>query len=537
MQIKLEGLTKVFSDLKSKKETRAVSDLDIVIPSGKLVGLLGPSGCGKSTTLYMISGLLYPTEGRIFFGDEDVTELSPEKRGIGLVFQNYALYPHMTVRKNILFPLENMNVRKNAIEKAYREAHLIETPKEAQLYYSYLEKSESLKNKFRRSESEAKAQFKSAELALEKEFLDKKKENSEDLSSLKGKLKEQKAQLKLELNEKIKGFDQAYIEELGKITPPNLKELKTKIEYTYLSIEKEALQKLQKIKADLKAMNFDPVAYDAALQLEIEKHMPKSVALVVAAKAVNYRKQMNDDAVEMAKLVGIEDQLDKTPAQLSGGQQQRVAIARALVKKPRVLLLDEPLSNLDARLRLQTREEIKRIQKETGITTVFVTHDQEEAMSISDEIILMNFGEEQQKGVPQEVYDQPSNLFSAKFLGTPPINLYKAKVKDQKVSIDGTVVFESNKLDKKLEGEVVLGVRPEGYELNENGKLTVESLFIETIGRDLSLVSAHKDAISQSMRIIINNDNLNISGKKHVKFNLKANKTFVFDQESGRRLA
>src|SRR5690606_34387316 len=103
--------------------------------------------------------------------------------------------------------------------------------------------------------------------------------------------------------------------------------------------------------------------------------------------------------------------------------------------------------------------------------------------------------------------------------------------------IDGTVVFESNKLDKKLEGEVVLGVRPEGYELNENGKLTVESLFIETIGRDLSLVSAHKEAISQSMRIIINNDNLNISGKKQVKFNLKANKTFVFDQESGRRLA
>src|SRR5690606_20325666 len=193
MQIKLEGLTKVFSDLKSKKETRAVSDLDIVIPSGKLVGLLGPSGCGKSTTLYMISALLYPTEGRIFFGDEDVTALSPEKRCIGLVFQNYALYPHMTVRKNILFPLENMNVRKNAIEKAYREAHLIETPKEAQLYYSYLEKSESLKNKFRRSESEAKAQFKSAILALEKEFLDKKKENSEDLSSLKGKLKEQKA--------------------------------------------------------------------------------------------------------------------------------------------------------------------------------------------------------------------------------------------------------------------------------------------------------------------------------------------------------
>ena len=115
MDIRLEGITKVFADQKSKKETRAVDNLNLVIPSGKLIGLLGPSGCGKSTTLYMISGLLYPTKGRIFFGDEDVTELSPEKRGIGLVFQNYALYPHLTVKKNILFPLENMNIRANSI--------------------------------------------------------------------------------------------------------------------------------------------------------------------------------------------------------------------------------------------------------------------------------------------------------------------------------------------------------------------------------------------------------------------------------------
>ena len=237
--------------------------------------------------------------------------------------------------------------------------------------------------------------------------------------------------------------------------------------------------------------------------------MPESVSIVKKAKAINYKKQMNDDAVAMAKLVGIEDQLDKTPAQLSGGQQQRVAIARALVKKPRVLLLDEPLSNLDARLRLQTREEIKRIQRETGITTVFVTHDQEEAMSISDEIMLMNFGAEQQTGVPQ-VYNEPENLFSAKFLGTPPISVYSATIENQKVSIDGKVVFESKKLDKDLKGEVVLGVRPEGYELSDNGSLLVEPLFVETIGRDLALVSKHKNLQSDSMRIILTNENLDL---------------------------
>lgn len=141
------------------------------------------------------------------------------------------------------------------------------------------------------------------------------------------------------------------------------------------------------------------------------------------------RKQALEETKKIAELVGIGTMLERKPAQLSGGQQQRVAIARALVKKPRVLLLDEPLSNLDARLRLQMREEIKRIQRETGITTIFVTHDQEEAMSISDEIVIMNFGKEMQKGAPQDIYLNPDNLFVAKFLGNPPINVFVGEIK------------------------------------------------------------------------------------------------------------
>ena len=150
---------------------------------------------------------------------------------------------------------------------------------------------------------------------------------------------------------------------------------------------------------------------------------------------------MQEKALEAAKLVQIEELMDRKPSELSGGQQQRVAIARALVKMPRVLLMDEPLSNLDARLRLQTREEIKRIQKETQITTVFVTHDQEEAMSISDLIVVMKQGVIQQIGKPQEVYDDPVNLFVAKFLGTPPINVFKGEVKDGKLYIGEDVLL------------------------------------------------------------------------------------------------
>ena len=530
LSIRLENLTKIFYDKKGGKDTRAVDDFDVVIPAGKLIGLLGPSGCGKSTTLYMIAGLLAPTTGKIFFGDEDVTELVPEKRGIGLVFQNYALYPHMTVRKNILFPLENMNIRKSSIDEALKKAYIIESPKEAEIYYEYSDKLDALQNKFRRLENDAKAMHTNEvfkEKANYKEELARLKKEKQDVSELKANHKAKLAAFKEDLTTKLNSYAAEYVKEKEAITPANLDALMPTMKAKYQAAE----QAYEAKKKELTANKANPS------REELEKIMPKSVKLVIDAKNKNYKKMMESSVLEMARLVGIEDQLEKTPAQLSGGQQQRVAIARALVKKPRVLLLDEPLSNLDARLRLQTREEIKRIQRETGITTIFVTHDQEEAMSISDEIVLMNFGEEQQKGAPQDVYDQPENLFVAKFLGTPPIGLYRGHLKDAKIYIDDQVVYASDKLKKEKEREVVVGVRPEGYELSESGTLTITSQYVETIGRDLSLVSTHKDAITPSFRIIIQDADQALYDQKQVRFNLKKHKTFIFDAEDGRRLA
>ena len=168
-------------------------------------------------------------------------------------------------------------------------------------------------------------------------------------------------------------------------------------------------------------------------------------------------------AKEMAKLVHVDEFLDRKPGQLSGGQQQRVAIARALVKKPRLLLLDEPLSNLDARLRLEMREEIRRIQQETGITTVFVTHDQEEAMSISDHIVLMKLGVKQQYAEPQELYNDPANNFVADFLGNPPINKIFGVAKGGNFELeDGSASFPFELCSKVAEGtKVTLGIRAE----------------------------------------------------------------------------
>ena len=362
MKVVLQNLTKIFPsrDKKSGNEVVAVNDFTFEIPDGKLIGLLGPSGCGKSTTLYMISGLQKPTSGKIFFGDDDVTELSTENRGIGLVFQNYALYPHMTVLQNIMFPLEN-----------------------------------------------------------------------------------------------LKGADKLSKDEMLKR------------------------------------------AHDAA------------------------------------KLVQIDDLMARKPNELSGGQQQRVAIARALVKMPRVLLLDEPLSNLDARLRLQTREEIRRIQKETGITTVFVTHDQEEAMSISDMIVVMKLGVLQQIGKPQDVYDDPVNLFVAKFLGTPPINFLSGKISGGKLYIGNDEVLDVSGAEDQ---EVYVGIRPEGFELDPNGKLVCTMSNVEVMGRDVSVVSTHEASVKPFIRSFINADNRLSLGDTHVRYNLKPHKVFLFNKETEVRI-
>ena len=359
MKIVLKHLNKSFpSRDKGKADVLAVNDFDFEIPDGKLVGLLGPSGCGKSTTLNLISGLLEPTSGQIFFGDDDVTNVAPEHRGVGLVFQNYALYPHMTVEQNIMFPLGN----------------------------------------------------------------------------LKGSAKLSK-------------------------------------------------------------------------------------------------KAMQEKALEVAKLVQIDNLMNRKPSELSGGQQQRVAIARALVKVPRVLLLDEPLSNLDARLRLKTREEIRRIQQATKVTTIFVTHDQDEAMSICDCIVVMKDGVVMQIGQPQEVYDNPNSLFVAKFLGNPPINVFEGKIVDHHLYIGEDKIADDIVLDDQ---EVYVAVRPEGFILDENGPLHCCFVREEVMGRDKSVIFRHQ--YKENIRAIVASDNEVKIKDGQINFTFKHNKVFLFAKENEERL-
>ena len=223
--------------------------------------------------------------------------------------------------------------------------------------------------------------------------------------------------------------------------------------------------------------------------------------------------------MEAAKLVQIDSLMDRKPSALSGGQQQRVAIARALVKQPKVLLLDEPLSNLDARLRLSTREEIRRIQQETGVTTVFVTHDQEEAMSISDLMVVMKDGVLQQMDKPQEIYDNPVNLFVAKFLGTPAINVLHGKI----------VIFNVDLPDQN----VFVGIRPEGLLVDENGPFVCSLQKIEKLGRDTSVICTHEGMQMDHMRIVVPSET-KIENSDTIRFSLKPHKLYLFDESENR---
>ena len=352
MRVTLDQVTKKFDDVV------AVNQFSATLEDGELVCLLGPSGCGKSTLLNMLSGILPLTTGHVYFDDRDVTNLPPEKRGIGLVFQNYALYPHMTVMQNICFPLETQRVPK---EERVRRAR------------------------------------------------------------------------------------------------------------------------------------------------------------------------------EIAALVHVDTLLNRLPAELSGGQQQRVAIARALIKNPCLLLLDEPLSNLDARLRLEMREEIRRIQQRTGVTTVFVTHDQEEALAISDRVILMKSGVLQQNDLPQQLYDAPQNQFVANFLGNPPINNIPGVIHDGTFVPEGAEAPIALPIFETLaEGrQVNLSIRAEAFLPDSAGPIRTKVERVYTMGKE---EMACLRVGSTELRAYVDNE-VGLHAPSEAAFSLRGRGVFVFDRESGERLA
>ena len=347
MEIILEDFTKRFGDV------TVIEKMNLKIREGEMLALLGPSGCGKSTTLFTICGIHRVDGGRVLFGEKDVSRVPAQQRNVGVVFQSYALYPHMSVFENIAFPLTVRKETKNTIR---------------------------------------------------------------------------------------------------------------------------------------------------------------------------------DKVAEIAELVHIGELLERRPEQLSGGQQQRVALARALVRKPGILLLDEPLANLDAKLRLEMRSEIRRIQLETRISAVLVTHDQVEAMSMSDRIAIMKEGEILQVASPTEMYQQPVNDFVAGFLGNPPIAFLDALVKGGKINVlNGKIQFDFPRNTKPSNGtKIRLGIRPEHYQPNNPIQIPGNISFVETQGREnLYDVQLEDGAI---LRSIQSSAVGTIEKNSQVGWGVQPDQLLIFDQ-------
>ena len=378
-EIKLEHITKRWGKF------YAVEDLNLTIADNSFVTLLGPSGCGKTTTLRMIAGLETPTSGRITIGDQVVFDsamginVPANKRRVGFLFQNYALWPNMTVYENISFGLTNVkedlpkidfDARVNA-----RLAEILSAPGEVTKVLA--------------------------------ECRDKK-----------GKLDDKKALLKLIDTFTISQFT------AKKLLGYHLEDGKD------VSAEAAALR--EKAEAARKALEATGGSYDA------------DYAIYKDGQPVTEVRKLTKEEIDLtvrrvARIVKIGMFMDRYPAELSGGQQQRVAIARTLAPEPSVLFMDEPLSNLDAKLRLEMRYELQRLHVETGSTFVYVTHDQMEAMTLATQICLINNGVLQQYQPPLTVYNHPQNLFVADFVGNPSINFVEAKGAQQP---DGSITLD-----------------------------------------------------------------------------------------------
>ncbi|ATZ17625.1 ATP-binding cassette domain-containing protein [Mesoplasma melaleucae] len=623
MSIKLKNITIDYGNF------LAVDNLNINIETGKLVSLLGPSGCGKTTALNSIAGLINTTKGQILFDGIDVTNKTSQKRNIGLVFQSYALYPHMTVYKNIAYPLyhsksfkdefkrenkKNRSLLKAVTQTAGYECIYNEQQNFLKKYKQFIKKistklekhkeeflqlhkdsiikyTTQILGQYENSEilqnqlisylfDKIKIKFTNIKNSVDKVFFDeykkikmsnldvrfyetisyyawvnakKIKTNKEHMDSLIKTSKKNKKLIVKEQKETVPGviiFNNSTTNEYKQYL-----EIKTKLTEAFInkkieSIKNQIISGFEGFKNDF----FDEPLFSGLNEKEIIKtksqvinfmntrnnnnlYSDEKVDLLSLQKDIQkniytFKRKVQELVLETSEKVEIRNQLNKKPYELSGGQQQRVAIARAIVKKPKILLLDEPLSNLDAKLRLTTREWIKRFQQQVGITTIFVTHDQEEAMSISDSIFIMNKGVLQQSGTPIEIYENPINTFVANFIGTPNMNFIPTIVEKSKLLLPNgkTIPF---KYEASGKAKVTLGIRPEHIFITKkegSTKLGTGSLVhIERLGKNNHL----KIKVSKDLEIQLLVDPREwdkMDANKEIDMYFNTNQIYVFDE-------
>ena len=345
--LELQNITKIYPN-----GTKAVNETSLNIEKGEFVVFVGPSGCGKSTLLRMIAGLEDITAGEIVLDENTINNIDPSERDVAMVFQNYALYPHMTVYNNMAYGLKNRGISKQEIE---------------------------------------------------------------------------------------------------------------------------------------------------------------------------------DKVNEVAKLLEIDQYLSRKPSMLSGGQRQRVAMGRAIVRNPKIFLFDEPLSNLDAKLRNQMRLEIKKLQRQMGVTSIFVTHDQTEAMTLGDRIVVINNGIVEQVGTPKDIYSKPNTKFVAEFIGSPQMNIFNCKIENGIAKIDSNSI----NLDKSINVEnASIGIRPDDIQISDSGTISCKANLVEYLGSDMIIYSSIGDQ-EFSCKL---SSKIDLKAGDEFKFDIQPSLVHVFENSSGKRI-
>lgn len=444
---------------KKEKEFVAVKDFNMEIEDGEFIVFVGPSGCGKSTTLRMIAGLEEISEGNLYIGDKLVNDVDPKSRDIAMVFQSYALYPHMTSYQNIAFGLK---IRKIPVEKRTENGEpVLEIDNK---------KVRELKSKLKTvcgdlryaEDGEVKLYF--------KKYIDECKTAVKELKSDKANADAQKIRDMQERLTALKNAQKNIIAAMHSGEAEKLEEAKATArelgvnadEIPDSEVKLGLRQRKAKIESDLAYYSSTPV------QAYTYKHMPK---------------ELIDEKVKWAaEILGITELLDVKPSEMSGGQRQRIALGRAMVRGPKVFLLDEPLSNLDAKLRTTMRSEIVKLHNQLKTTFIYVTHDQIEAMTMGTRIVVMKLGVIQQIDTPTNLFDYPENKFVAGFIGTPQMNFFDVTVKKAGSKLETTfangqkISYSLSKLrtiDKKYLGgeehELTLGVRGENISVKKDG--------------------------------------------------------------------
>jgi multiple sugar transport system ATP-binding protein len=438
--VSLQHIDKVYDN-----GVQAVFDFNLDVKKHEFIVLVGPSGCGKSTTLRMIAGLENITNGYLFIDGEYMNDVTPKDRNIAMVFQSYALYPHMTVYDNMAFSL-----------KINKVPHQVMTP-ESQAKVDEI--SSQLSETFKEFRKYNKKKDKLTKIKNDKENKER------DLLTIKDLKKKTKFKAQIDkLAAQLTDYDSIskHVQELDtKIDAivDKLDAAKKEAKYLYHIDEKRVRSLENEIDNSLRYGDIKK-----AKELKTELNIAKTTQVPVLVYKKISKSEINRRVHEAARILQIEDYLDRKPKALSGGQRQRVALGRAIVRNAKVFLMDEPLSNLDAKLRVQMRSEIVKLHNKLNATTIYVTHDQTEAMTMATRIVIMKAGHIQQIGTPSEIYAHPANLFVAGFIGSPAMNLFDVTFENDTITFENGVsipVPHELVADKPIPKKVVLGVRPE----------------------------------------------------------------------------